>query len=642
MKKLAAFVLASGIFATPSATWVWGGISVAPPPTISSVLPNGGGTTGGTVVTINGSNFTGTTAVHFGAAAAAFSVIDDKTIKVSSSPAGTGTVDVIVTTSHGASVSLNDPEHDQFRYANAEQNYVAGGKDPKGIYLGGTELRFLTFHTILNCNPLPAGQGTCTASTNCPGLFAGNGFWRDIACSTSQGPQILALLSPRGRWYRDVELAGKCNGNNFNVVNSLYDLTFSYKTDGTPITPPLSILVASPNGANPTIAARRDETGTWSSFVTPPSVGAREQIRSLGEHIDNSGQKPLDYLLVGNDNIGVIPATFEGWPAGFTFGSSAEPYSADGVKMCAGGIDKCTNLNTDWPAGTPTNPCGTVVNCNIKLRVLGIADCPVASGGNVAGKAAFQIVGMEVYRRFDKRGNSYWKLWGVIPMPDAGQHSPNGLRGLTCVSWPAYASGYALLSPMQGTTKGSVWRFDPSTAMTTPVAEGDLRPLTRAQWGNTGGGGARINAYNGNGIIQVGNTWVFGEGAASDAAADHPKWGNLNADVVSGFWVRKGSPPTFTLYPTRDNGTFIGSQMQAFLAAMTPKVPNPPALPDNATAVNGLYPVMGSTRTIVLSQFPSDAGQYLYFGGVDAGGRPVHDTAWVMRAPLSEFGDAFR
>ena len=178
--------------------------------------------------------------------------------------------------------------------------------------------------------------------------------------------------------------------------------------------------------------------------------------------------------------------------------------------------------------------------------------------------------------------------------------------------------------------------------MTTPVAEGDLRPLTRAQWGNTEGGGAGINAYNGNGIIQVGNTWVFGEGAASYAAADHPKWGGINADVVSGFWVRKGSPPTFTLYPTRDNGTFIGSQMQAFLAAMTPKVPNPPALPENATAVNGLYPVMGSTRTIVLSQFPTDAGQYLYFGGVDAGGRPVHDTAWVMRAPLSEFGDAFR
>ena len=222
MKKLSAFVLASGIFATPGATWVCDSFSAEPPPTISSVLPNGGGTAGGTVVTINGSNFTGTTAVHFGANPAAFSVINDNTINISSSPAGTGTVDVIVTTSHGASATPNDPKHDQFRYANAEQIYIAGGIDPKGIYLGGTELRFLTFHTILNRNPLPAGQGTCTASTNCPGLFAGIGFWRDNGCSNSQGPQILALMSPLGRWYRDVELAGKCNGNNFDVINSLY------------------------------------------------------------------------------------------------------------------------------------------------------------------------------------------------------------------------------------------------------------------------------------------------------------------------------------------------------------------------------------------------------------------------------------
>ena len=73
-------------------------------PIVSKLSPNGGPTGGGTVVTITGSNLAGATAVDFGASPAHI----DKTVSPSeievTSPVGSGTVDVTVTTAGGTSV----------------------------------------------------------------------------------------------------------------------------------------------------------------------------------------------------------------------------------------------------------------------------------------------------------------------------------------------------------------------------------------------------------------------------------------------------------------------------------------------------------------------------------------------------------
>jgi hypothetical protein len=68
--------------------------SYLPPPAVASVSPAGGSP--GTTVTIRGSNFTGATAVRFGAAPApSFTVLDDDTI-AAFAPTGTGTVPITV------------------------------------------------------------------------------------------------------------------------------------------------------------------------------------------------------------------------------------------------------------------------------------------------------------------------------------------------------------------------------------------------------------------------------------------------------------------------------------------------------------------------------------------------------------------
>jgi hypothetical protein len=85
----------------------------AVPPQVTSVVPATGAEVGGDTVTIVGSGFTGATAVEFGGVSAEMSVVSDAEI-TATSPPGTGTVDITVVTSAGASTTGSS---DQFSYA---------------------------------------------------------------------------------------------------------------------------------------------------------------------------------------------------------------------------------------------------------------------------------------------------------------------------------------------------------------------------------------------------------------------------------------------------------------------------------------------------------------------------------------------
>ena len=76
------------------------------PPTVTAVSPDFGATSGGTVVTITGSDFSGATAVHFGSTAAKGFTVGSATSITAVSPAeAPGAVDVTVTTPYGTSAS---------------------------------------------------------------------------------------------------------------------------------------------------------------------------------------------------------------------------------------------------------------------------------------------------------------------------------------------------------------------------------------------------------------------------------------------------------------------------------------------------------------------------------------------------------
>ena len=77
-------------------------------PTLTAVTPNNGSTTGGTSVTLTGTNFTGATAVSFGGIAATSFTVNNATTITATTPAhAAGLVNVVVTTPGGTATLTN-------------------------------------------------------------------------------------------------------------------------------------------------------------------------------------------------------------------------------------------------------------------------------------------------------------------------------------------------------------------------------------------------------------------------------------------------------------------------------------------------------------------------------------------------------
>ncbi|MFL6374365.1 MAG: IPT/TIG domain-containing protein [Pyrinomonadaceae bacterium] len=107
---------AATVLATAAANTAFRGVALAPAgaaapaPAVTSVSPTSGSTSGGTSVTITGTNFTGATAVSFGGTPATTFTVNSATSITATAPAhAAGTVDVTVTTSGGTSaISASD------------------------------------------------------------------------------------------------------------------------------------------------------------------------------------------------------------------------------------------------------------------------------------------------------------------------------------------------------------------------------------------------------------------------------------------------------------------------------------------------------------------------------------------------------
>jgi len=108
-------VAATNKAGTGTASAAVSGTPAAAPPTVTAVSPTSGPVTGGTVVTVSGTGFTGATAVDFGSTAASSFTVDSSTSLTATSPATTttGPVDIVVTTPSGTSAKTTA---DQFTY----------------------------------------------------------------------------------------------------------------------------------------------------------------------------------------------------------------------------------------------------------------------------------------------------------------------------------------------------------------------------------------------------------------------------------------------------------------------------------------------------------------------------------------------
>jgi hypothetical protein len=104
-------------------------------PVVTAIEPSAGVPSGGTPVVMTGSGFTGVTGVNFGTTSAASFSTQSDTRLTATSPAGTGTVDVTVTTAAGTS-----PAGPQDRFTYGQPPVVNTIKPNQGPAHGGTEV----------------------------------------------------------------------------------------------------------------------------------------------------------------------------------------------------------------------------------------------------------------------------------------------------------------------------------------------------------------------------------------------------------------------------------------------------------------------------------------------------------------------
>jgi Protein kinase domain/IPT/TIG domain len=110
--------------------------AAAPPPAapvVTGISPSSGTTAGGTSVTISGKNLSGATGVSFGGASGSITA-DSSTSVTATSPAGSGTVNVTVTTKGGTSATSSA---DRFSYVTPAP-VITGVSPASGPEAGGT------------------------------------------------------------------------------------------------------------------------------------------------------------------------------------------------------------------------------------------------------------------------------------------------------------------------------------------------------------------------------------------------------------------------------------------------------------------------------------------------------------------------
>jgi hypothetical protein len=132
-------------------------------PTVTAVSPNSGGTAGGVVVTLTGTNFNDVTQVSFGSASTStFTVLSNTSLQVTAPVAAPGTVDVTVTNGSGTSATSSA---DHFTYTADPSLPTVTAVSPTSGPTGGTTSVTITGTNFATANGVSFGGVAATSIT---------------------------------------------------------------------------------------------------------------------------------------------------------------------------------------------------------------------------------------------------------------------------------------------------------------------------------------------------------------------------------------------------------------------------------------------------------------------------------------------
>ena len=534
------------------------------------------------------------------------------------------------------------------------QNFVAGQKDVNGKFIGGTEMRYLVRHTIPHGDPF--NGGTCAATAGCPALFAFNAYWEDMPGSLEgyghRCAQALVLTTPvwnGGAWKEDADFGnsegGACPFSPSTprgvalATAAAFDKTFTTYGDGS-ATPGggiselivglwSTLYVPGCRGTPAVVANRVDSSGKWpwtqlACDFAPGGTPSLSQVRSFGSHKDTV--TGVDMVFAGENPRGVYSGTLNR-DGTIAWSGNPEPINGCTAGVIPQMVEHCTNVvfpgnkyaSAQWPSGVS-------LPRRLTVRVMGITEAADASGNT----ALYALIGMQVYKRVDGPSPS-WSLFWEIPDADrvAKLYGPamppisaSGLRGFTTIPNPN-GPGQALLLAVESPGP-AIWRIDingsgcSASDNACGAIDENIMALTNSTFGCVGCTGYQIPAYN-SPMFSINGGVVMGQGSIFyHKGATIPPGHSFWSTDVPGITV--GKIDTSAWYSFRSSsGNYTMFRM--------PTVAGPTASPSN----------MVSTRSCAMSPWRSIGDDAVYCGGYDAENTPAHNTAWIIRVPLSVF-----
>jgi hypothetical protein len=536
--------------------------------TVTGISPSTGSTAGGSSVTISGTNFNGATAVMFGVAPASSFTVNSKTSITAVSPAGTGVVDVTVTTPLGTTATSSA---DQFIY------YVATSLIP-AVTPGSTFIynQQPTITAMVN----PAGaSGTLTAT---------------LDSSTS--------LTVTG------------GGGNFGIT-----------LPGTPLTLGSHTIALSFTGATGYGNSTGRITLTVNAFPLVVNTNADDQSPSTTGCLSSpEGTCTLRDALLTAGNLGAGNITFSSsMSITLTSGNTLSIPSNTTIQgLTSGGGATLTNLVT-VNGGTSVqifNVASGVTNAVIANLILTDGGIIGGNGGGIASQGTLTVTGSTFYNNAaEYSAGAIWNNGGTLTVSDS-TFSQNG-GGSSGSGGAIWNNGGTLTVTNSTFSDNSIYGYGPGGA----IANNGTATVSNSTFsGNYTLGGVGGALYMGSGTLTVTNSVFTGNSAATDSGGGIEVDAGTLAVSNSVFSSNTGGDCIGSGCPTNGtNGNLLGVASAGLAAlgnyggptqTMIPLPSSPAICAGTATPQGGLTLPATDQRGVAFG-----AGGYCPSGSVDAG-----------------------
>ena len=332
-------------------------------PTVISISPTSGSTTGGTSVTINGTNFTGATGVTIGGSAAtSVSVVNATTITCTTPAGSAGTASVVVTTPSGSNAA-----NAFFTYTNAAPTDIAlsAASIAENVSAGSTVGSFSTTDPDAGNTftyTLVSGTGSTdntaftitgnALSINASPNFEAKSSYGLRVRSTDQGglffeKQFTVTITNVNEMPTDIALSAASIAENVSAGSTVGTFSTTDQDAGNTFTYSLAIGTGSTDNASFTITGNTLSINASPNFEAKSSYGLRVRSTDQGGmsfekqftvNITDENEAPTDIALspasiaennAPNATVGMLSTTDVDAGATFTYALVAGTGSTD-------------------------------------------------------------------------------------------------------------------------------------------------------------------------------------------------------------------------------------------------------------------------------------------------------------------------